>query len=271
MTALTPLTAQAFQPAGGKNRNGLAHLPQGCALFARQLGKGLAKFAGAPPIFSYESFAPVAGPAAIGEDQAAFMLDGADASRTARVVMDRALVFGLCDLLLGGVGNEPAYAEERPLSKIELALAALIAAEVGEALPHAFPGAALEPLSLRTQTEDKPTFEAALGIRFLGAMQSSSGEMHLELSPALAGLMKPVASAPDLPQARPRAETIGIDLTAILGGVTMNLEELGRLAPGQLIRLGVTAATPVSVTSGGIELFKAKLGQGERKFCLGLI
>ncbi len=270
MSALKPLTAQAFCAAGDRTRDGLAALPEAFSRFARELGRNMSKFSASPASFAYESFGLQSKDAAAGTDDAAFILCGADPECMARVVMDRALVFGFCDLLLGGVGNEQPFAEERPFSRLELALAELVAVEAGVALPQAFPDAALEPLSLQTAAEDTPAFEAALSITMLGTIHGYCGEMRLELSAALASLLKPGTAAHEK-TAKPSMDAISVDLTAILAEVPMSLDDIGRLGRGQLIRLGATAVTPVSVTSGGVELFKARLGQGERKFCLGII
>jgi flagellar motor switch protein FliM len=269
MSTLKPLTAQAFRAAGEKSRDGLAQLPQGFGRFAKELGKSVAKLTASPPDFAYESFATIAG--AAGPDHAVFLLQSAEPQRMVRVVLDRALVFGLCDLMLGGVGNEPPFTEERPLSRLELALAELFAIGVGETLPYAFPEGAIEPLTLRRDAEEEPDFEAALSITMLGTIHGYSGEMRLDLNQTLADLLKAQGAASEIGAAKPSMDIINVELTAILAGLPMSLDEIGRFARGQLIRLGTHASTPVSVTSGGVELFKARLGQGERRFCLGVI
>jgi flagellar motor switch protein FliM len=271
MSALQPLTAQAFRAAGEKNRDSHPQLPQAFTRFAKALCKNFTRLSASPPSFVYESFSPGSGAVRAEADHAAFMLEGLAPSRMVRVVIDRALVFGLCDLMLGGVGNEPPFVEERPLSRLELALAELVAVEIGTALPHSFPEGSVEPLTLRTAAEDRPVFEAVLSIVMLGTIHGYSGDLRLELSQALVDVLKPQAAALDEAAAKPGMDTVNVDLTAILTQFPMSLDEIGRLGRGQLIRLGATAATPVSVSSGGVELFKARLGQGERRFCLGVI
>jgi flagellar motor switch protein FliM len=271
---MKPLTVGAFRAAGERGADGLAQLPQCFMRFAKQLGRNVAKLTPQAPSFAYDSLAPK--PAKFAEDcnHAVFLLECAEPWHMLRLVLDKPLVLGLCDLLLGGVGNEPPFADERPLSRIEIDLAELLAAEVGSSFPEAFPSGMMQPFVLKSSSEDEKSFEAVLSITILAAMHGYSGEMRLELPQSLLDLFKPetaTAESGSMSAAKPCVDSVNVDLTAILAEVPMNLDDVGRFARGQLIRLGITATSPVAVLSGGVELFKARLGQSDRKYSLGVI
>jgi flagellar motor switch protein FliM len=273
MSALKPLSIGAIRAAAARTTDSLALLPQGFERFAKHLGKSCGSLMSAPPHISYESFAPVQGATAFADtDGISFMLDGSVPPSSMRVTMDRPLVFGLCDLLLGGVGNEAPFAEDRPISKIEHSLARLLASEVGAALPEAFPPGAAGAMMPRTRPADEmPPFKAAARISFLCTLQGYSGEMLLDLPDELLKLFTLKSAVPHAEAGKPAVDTIAIDLTAVLADMPMSVDEVGKLARGQLIRLNATAQTPVKVQGGEIELFRARLGQHARKYCLAVI
>ncbi len=61
-----------------------------------------------------------------------------------------------------------------------------------------------------------------------------------------------------------------MELVAVLAEIQMSLEGIANLHAGQMIKLESDISSPLTVCSDGIELFTAKLGQSEKKFCLSI-
>jgi flagellar motor switch protein FliM len=263
------LTASALRSSVESKSDDMGLLPQGFTRFAKALSRNFAQLAPASPGFSYESHVKSA-PVIPDEAAVIFLLQCPAPVAQLRLTLDRALVFGLCDVMFGGVGNEPPFAEARPLSNIEQAIAGMFAGYVGSLLPQAF---ATEPFSLHKPSDDQEEapFSSAVTVTLLGTMHGYSGEMKIELPEALAGLFKPQASLQAPEACAPNIEKIPVNLVAVLGDLSMSLEDLTRLSPGQTVRLNSTIATPISLESEGVELCKARLGQNARRFCLSVL
>jgi flagellar motor switch protein FliM len=270
---MKPLTIQAIRAATVTASDALAPLPPLFNGLARELGKNFTQRWAATPGFTYESCTKLPEPAPAGEDAHPAMIVAADNRFALRIVMDRGLVFGLCDLVFGGVGNEPPFAEDRPLSAIERSVADMFAELIAETLPQALDGADLPSFGLlQPERADAPEHRPEASVTMLAAIHGATGEIKFEVPRAFIACLVPQAAQPiTAATATPRIDDVAVELTALLAEMPMSLGDVTRLARGQLIRLNATAATPVQVTSEGVELFRAKLGQSARRYCLGVI
>jgi flagellar motor switch protein FliM len=270
---MKPLTIQAIRAASVNASDVLAPLPPGFTALAKELGKGFNRLAASAPVFSFESCGKLAEQALAGDDAHAAMMLAADNRFALRIVMDRGFVFGLCDLVFGGVGNEPHFAEDRPLSNIERAMADMFAGLVAETLPQAFEGVEMPNFAiLAAESEDAPEYRPEATVTILAAIHGATGEIKFELPRAFIAMLGPQAAQPIAAVVvQPRIDNVAVELTALLAEMPMSLGDVTRLARGQLIRLNATTATPVTVMSEGVELFRAKLGQSARRYCLGVM
>jgi flagellar motor switch protein FliM len=246
------------------------------------------RFAATSPNFSYDSYVRSAAQIAKDfEDNSTLteFLICADRQYRLRVTADRSVIFGVCDAVFGGVGNEEAYAEPRPFSKIEQSFMKIFFAAVGRALPSAFAGMdvaqfIVEPLQDPNDEPLYPPFSPFVAVRILCNIHGYSGEVTIEMPQELAALFKSVDSEKDTarapsvsewaPQMSERVEGIEVELTAVLAEFLMNLDGITSLQKGQVIKLQNTVASPLALHSQGVNLFTAKLGQTASRFCLSI-
>lgn len=285
-----PLDAATFRAYGSGRHDDHDDVSECFTRLCKLLARSLSGLCATPPNFSLERAETVdaAMPAAAEGDGVRGLLQQADGDAFVRVSLDKPLVFSLCDLLLGGVGNEAPYAEQRPLSHIERELGLHLVSLIGEVLPQAFAGGPPEPFSLWKPKEDagdeQPVFKPSLQLTILATVMSYSGEIRIELPPALAALARQAAAPAAGPaagaaraasgwseQIATRLQPSELDVNAVLVSFKMTLADLGKLQPGQLIRLPASFAKPVTLESDGIVLHRARLGQQARRFCLSIL
>jgi flagellar motor switch protein FliM len=283
-----PLSIDAIRAKADTSESNLTMLPKSFGRFAAMLSKDVLGIAPSAPSFTFEGFCGAE--ARLGrevEENSCLteLLVCGDFGQSVRVSVDRSAVFGLCSVVFGGVGNEPAYSEARPFSSIERAVTQLFIKTLGRTLPSAFPNIALKefflaPLQDPNEEPQYPPFEPFVSIKILCNIHGYSGELIIEIPQELALLFGPAANEPRAPEApkisewamhiSDRVEGIEIELVAILAEFQMSLDGITSLRAGQVINLENDIASPLTVSSENVKLFTAKLGQTARKFCLSI-
>lgn len=283
-----PLSAETIRAKAEKPTNNLSMLPKLFGRFAVALSKEILHIASASPSFVFEGFcrteAQLVQEVEENSTLSEVLICGV-MRQSVRVTIDRPVIYGLCDLIFGGVGNEPAYAEARPFSKIERSIMQLFFKAVGRALPSAFPSVAMREFFIappEDPNEDSryPPIKPFVSVKILCNIHGYSGEMQIELPEELALLFRPADAKQNEITARPasaweaeisgRVESIEVELVAVLAEFQMSLEGVTNLYAGQVIRLESDISRPLAVCSDGIELFTARLGQASKKFCLSI-
>jgi flagellar motor switch protein FliM len=283
-----PLSLDAIRSKADAPTNNLVLLPKAFGRFAAVLGRNTLEISATAPNFAFDGFCRTeARPALDADESSCFteLLICGDVGPSVRVSVDRAAVFGLCDAAFGGVGNEPAYSEARPLSKTERAIARLFAKILGRSLPSAFSNIALKEFVVappQDPNEDgaAPPFKPFVSVKILCNIFDYSGELTIELPEELALCFRPADDKRREPKAPKvsewgsqisgRVEGIEVELVAVLAELQMGLDRVAGLQAGQVIELGNRIASPLTVCSEGIGLFTARLGQTSGKFCLSI-
>lgn len=286
--AAKPLSLEALRAKAEKPTNNLALLPKSFSRFTLALSKDFLSIAPATPSFSFEGFCRAEAQLTQEAEEnwcLSELLVCGELKQLIRVTIDRPVIYGLCDVVFGGVGNEPAYAQARPFSKIERAITQLFFKTVGRAIPSAFPNAALkEFLAVPPQDPNEdpqyPPVKPFVSVKILCNIHGYSGELLIELPEELALQFRPADERQHAPeelrvsewgtQISDRVETIEVELVAVLAEFQMSLDSVTSLHAGQVIKLENDIASPLVVCSDGIELFTARLGQTARKFCLSI-
>lgn len=193
---------------------------------------------------------------------------------SASVIADRRFVMGLCEASFGGGGTEEPHDEaERPLSRTEARLAAVLLKDLAGQLPQLMTECFETPFSLaEIDGKRKPPQPAPVDVveaRILVHIFGYSGEVLLLLpEDGLAALASAAgaASSPDgtdhHTQYRQAVFTSDIQLDAMLPQDLMPLGAVVNLRKGQLLKLSATALTPVLLASDGVTLQRARLGAG---------
>jgi flagellar motor switch protein FliM len=283
-----PLSLDAIRSKADAPTNNLVLLPKAFGRFSTVLAKNTSDIAVTPPHFAFEGFCRTEAQPAQEADESSCLTElliCGDIGQGVRVSVDRTTIFALCDAAFGGVGNEPAYSEARPFSKTERAIAQLFFKIFGRSLPSAFSNIALKEFIVappQDPNEDpvNPPFKSFVSVRILCNIFDYSGELTLELPEELALFFRPVDDkrrGPKTPkisewgtQISGRVEGIEMELVAVLAEFQMNLDRIAGLYAGQVIALGNSTASPLTVCSEGIGLFTARLGQTSGKFCLSI-
>jgi flagellar motor switch protein FliM len=275
----TPLSIGAIRSRLDTEPDSLVMIPKSFGRFTQALCKEFMRFAATSPNFSYDGY--VRSAAQIAKD----FEDNSTLTEFLICADRQYVIFGVCDAVFGGVGNEEAYAEPRPFSKIEQSFMKIFFAAVGCALPSAFAGMDVTQFiveSLQDPNEDSlyPPFSPFVAVRILCNIHGYSGEVTIEMPQELAALFKSVDSEKDTarapsvsewaPQMSERVEGIEVELTAVLAEFLMNLDGITSLQKGQVIKLQNTVASPLALHSQGVNLFTAKLGQTASRFCLSI-
>ena len=288
VTPVKPLSLEAIRSKAEKPTNNLALIPKSFGRFSQTLSKEILSIASTSPGFIFEGFCRTE--AQLDQEVEenwclSEILICDELKQCVRVTIDRPVIYGLCDLIYGGVGNEQAYAEARPFSRIERAVTQLFFKTIGRALPSAFSSVAFKEFAVappQDPNEDPryPPINPFVAVKILCNIHGYSGEILIELPEKLALLFRPAEveqHAPKVPgisewgaQISERVETIEVELVAVLAQFQMNLDKVTSLHTGQMITLENDISSPLSVCSDGIELFTARLGQSERKFCLSI-
>ena len=284
--ATKSLSIDAIRSKVSSPGNNLAMLPKGFGRFTQMLSKEILRITSTAPNFSFAGFCRTDALAAKDVEENSCLselLICGDLRQSMRITVERPIVFGICDLVFGGVGNEPAFVETRPFSKIERAVMQLFFKVIGRSLPAAFTNIALKEFFLappQDPNEDPlyPPFKPFVSVKILCNMHGYSGELLIEMPEELTTLFRPLdeenrtQSVPAVSewgaQISTRVENIEVELTVVLAELQMSLDNITSFHAGQLIRLESDIGSPVTVCSEGVKLFNAKLGQAAKKFCL---
>ena len=266
--------------------NNLAMLPKGFGRFTQSLAKEMLSMSATAPNFAFSGFCRTDALTTDEPDENSYvseLLICGDLRQSMRITVDRPVVFGICNVAFGGVGNEPACMETRPFSKIERAIMQLFFKVVGRSLPAAFTNMALKEFFLappQDPNEDPiyPPFKPFVSVKVLCNIHGYSGELLIEMPEELTTLFRPLDEE-KRPLTQPavsewgtqissRVQSIDVELVVVLAELQMSLDSITNFQAGQLIRLENDISSPVTVCSEGVRLFHAKLGQAARKFCL---
>lgn len=282
-----PLDAETFRAFRTGKSDDYGGMPHGFARFAKLLARAFAPLCATAPSFSVERIGGIDADEDAGSEAETIsaLLLNSDPRYMARVTIDKPLAFALCELLLGGVGNEVPYAGERPLSHIEKDFGKLFIGMVAENLPHAFTADPVAPFELHKPkadaVEEAPPFKPAARVSMIATIMGYSGDISIELSADLVSLGKLGPAGAEAaggtqasgwtPQIASRIEDSELEVKAVLTSFQMTLEDIGRLLPGQLVRLPVSFSKPVTLESDGVVLQRARLGQQARRFCLSVL
>jgi flagellar motor switch protein FliM len=196
---------------------------------------------------------------------------------------DRTFVFSTVDVLFGATGDEPAFTAERPFTAIELNLVDKVFRTLVIALDQAFSGGTSSLFKLaevvngarfdRDLMTDTRVTACRIGLKAFGRTgtltilfpRASYRAMH----EALVRLLQEPADRADPEWAkkmRTEVTRARVAVEAYVDHGKMTLEEVGRLAPGQVIRLAPDAFDHVRLRSGGQALFNCALGKTGNTF-----
>jgi flagellar motor switch protein FliM len=158
--------------------------------------------------------------------------------------------YAAVDRLLGG-GGEGGHIPERPLTAVERGLMRPLAEAARGSVLEAWPaeGAALAPL--RGEARAPGGDEGEVIAAFTLEMDGRGGAAWLTLP---SGALRP-------PAADARKPRQSVELSASLPQTPLPVEELTRLAPGDLLATGAEADAEVTVRVAGIPKYVARLGR----------
>jgi len=205
--------------------------------------------------------------------------------KTVSVLADRDCVFTIVEFLCGGDGAEPPFSPQRELTNIEKRISRLLFEKVASAIAAALAGlaptdvqvlvvgekGALEALGRPAAPVVMAAFElSVIGRRghFVLAMPEAALEpVRKELAHAAETAPGPIdpAWAAGLEKEVTKA---GVVLTAVLDELDLELGELARLEPGQILELKTTADLPVKLEADGQSLLKCQLGKSRGIYTL---
>lgn len=198
-------------------------------------------------------------------------------SLTAHLVFDPAAISAAVEAAMGGVGAEDAFdMTGRPLSKIEARLMAHLEASFAKEIAAAMTTVLSRNVSL-FDGEEQQVFGSTSGglaqFRYLVNAFNQSGEVRLtfarsELEQQLKSAEAQLTLHADgalQKQLQSEVSKSDIALTVTLAPEILSLQDISGLKPGRLIELSSTAASPVTVWSGGVAAFQGRLARsGER-------
>jgi flagellar motor switch protein FliM len=285
-----PLTIEAVLAASRAAESKLQALSPIFARLADSLGEAAKTLTAKPIKFSFEGFDANRGkgPAASAADPALTCRVRAEAWDAALTVgFDRGLLSAMTEAMLGGSGEEPPYAEERPFSNIERRIAAEIHGAVIRAMTASFQAIAETRFSIVNgmPSHAAPNHAAELPptmfVRFLAQLWSYSGELLIGLPKAAVLMLQdklrtPLASgaAPSPPTwngyIRRRISDADVSLTAVLAQIDMPLDRLANLQRGQVVKLAARLGDPVTLESDGEAIFSCALGQSQGRYVLSI-
>jgi len=196
---------------------------------------------------------------------------------------DRRFVYTTVDLLLGAAEDVAPYSVERPFTPIELGLVEKVFRTLIIALDQAFSGGTNSLFKLsdavngdrldRDAISDMRVTACRIALDALGRTgtltiifpRSSYAAMH----DALLRLIQSPSDRTDPEWARKmRSEVTRARVTveAYLERGKMTLEEVARIAPGQVLALPADALEQIRLRSGGQALFNCTLGKSGKAF-----
>ncbi|WP_156453371.1 flagellar motor switch protein FliM [Polycladidibacter hongkongensis] len=198
----------------------------------------------------------------------------------ARILLgfDRAFIFSMVEVLLGGDGEEQAEEENRGLTNVEQRLAYRMFSEAAQALETAFEAIAdtslkVERLETRmefaqTGRRSNPCVIANLtsevigreGEIFVVIPQSVLNPLRQNLTQVLSGEVagRDTRWTKQFQQEIQRTE---VKLTAVLEEQQLTLDQIAQLEVGTVLELNATPKTPVKLECNSQPLFNCRLGQ----------
>jgi flagellar motor switch protein FliM len=198
---------------------------------------------------------------------------------------DRALVFMLIEMLLGGDGSQPAYMAERPFSKLETKVVGAFFHRMVQALAAAFAPIAATPLAVEA-CADRLDFDAIGGrntqmvvARFRLELQDRAGEFLVAIPRSVFAPMREAlsrATPKEATKADPRwSQRIQSEITrtnvavrAVLDERWITLEEVSSLKVGQVMQLNATPSSRVRVECNDEPLLWCQLGKSNGVYTL---
>lgn len=200
-------------------------------------------------------------------------------------VVDRACVFAVTEMMLGGDGSQPAHASDRPFSRIELGVTTAFLQRLAQSLEAAF-----APIAKSTFVgegiSDRIDFDVfgrranqAVTVRLSLRVWSQTGEILIVIPAAAIEPMRQAlgsVAAEETKKADPRWSSqiqdkiirTSVALTAILDERLIPLEEIANMQVGQILQLGATAQSRVRVECNGEPLLWCQLGKSNGVYTL---
>ena len=176
----------------------------------------------------------------------------------ALVEIGQSALYDLIEALFGGDGSSPPYREARAPSELERAVAEGLAPALALALNHALErdDLAVEKVAV-AQEPPQGLMRAGLKMRLVGR----ESRLSLALPPAWIG-----AAAPPRRSEAPALDALALELSVSLPDAPRPLADLIGLRVGDVLALGVGAASPLRVGARGGALFEARLGQSAGRY-----
>jgi flagellar motor switch protein FliM len=200
-------------------------------------------------------------------------------------ITDRACVFAVTEMMLGGDGSQPAQATDRAFTRIELGMMSAFLGRLAQSLEGAF-----APVAKSTFTNDgisdRIDFDVlgrktsqVLAARLSLRVWSQTGEIIIAVpSVAIESMRQALGSiaAEESKKADPgwssqiqdKITRTSVALTAILDERLIPLEDIANLRVGQMLQLGATAQTRVRVECNGEPLLWCQLGKSNGAYTL---
>ncbi len=201
------------------------------------------------------------------------------------VSFDRDLIYTYVDLVFGSDGSQPPYAEQRPLSRIEVRIAQCLLARVAGTLSRAFHSFA--PTNFvpdgelgRMDPDRLGGLNAPVAIaRFELQAGQATGELRLAIPDAVLTALKPAFARPELSrsgatdpdwaqQIHNEINRARLTMRAVLEERQRPLSEITRLRVGQILALEATPRSPIRVDCNGEPLLWCEMGQQNGAYTL---
>lgn len=200
-------------------------------------------------------------------------------------VADRACVFAVVEMMLGGDGSQPAHTSDRAFTRIELGMMNAFLGRLAQALEAAFAPVAKTEFTIEG-ISDRVDFDVlgrktsqAVAARMSLRVWSQTGEILVVIPGSVVESMRQVLGPIAVEEAKsadPRWSSqiqdkitrTSVALTAILDERLIPLEDIASLELGQILQLGATAQTRVRVECNGEPLLWCQLGKSNGAYTL---
>lgn len=212
----------------------------------------------------------------------AMRFESASGSLTIQMTFDRPAVSAVMEAMLGGNGTEqPFDIGERPVSKIEGGILALVCGSLAEEVARAMGTQFARPFShFEEEVKNSPATagQDCVSFRMLVNVFGHSGEICMNMPGAeLAQQIKAADSEGEglldeesRQEIRRQVGKSEVELQVTLGPETLFVEDVASLRPGKMITLSSTVSTPVTVWSGGVAAFEGKLARAGDRLAVSL-
>lgn len=201
----------------------------------------------------------------------AIRLESQAGSLTMDLTIDRPATAGVIEAVMGGGGLEaPFDMGERPLSRIETAMLDLLsnrlAGEIAKGLESEY-GRPFSHFPEEDRSGGAPIAAERASFRFLINVFGHSGEIRMSMprNELLQQIKAADTGAEDTEQVLAKQQLqrqVGrsdVPVMVTLGPEMLSVAEVTGLRPGRMIELASTAATPVTLWSGGVAAFEGRL------------